>query len=404
MARRPSRRARLRKTSDPIGRDRLRFLSWSPAGPLILGASGAGSDLLQGLFCFPALYVLTQLVADLLILGASARAAAYSALRAGSTPIAIDRFADRDLSFHATTLRIPADDYPEGLVQIAAATAACPWIYTGALENRPDLIGRLSQMRPLWGNGPEVLRAVRSADRALAESLRSAGLPAVESTLDASAVPRDGSWLRKPLASAGGYGIVPFGPSSPLLRASYYQRQIDGESLSAVFVGTRTGASLLGLTRQLLGRPASPFAYRGSIAPGLVSVGILTRIQDIGEFVARRFHIGSVCSASTLVSNDENSVADRSQSAHIRLRSRPSNTRLDERYSGSIGRPARDLRYQPNGASRDPVLWVRRSSSRTERAASTSPKRPFPSATYSRSPGSPTSPLLEASSGRESRS
>jgi predicted ATP-grasp superfamily ATP-dependent carboligase len=253
-------------------------------------ASGEASGLLQRLSCFLARSASIPHVTDLLILGASARAAAYSAIRAGFTPIAIDRFADRDLSLHATALRIPPDDYPEGLVQIAAATAVCPWMYTGALENRPDLIGRLSQARPLWGNGPQVLHAVRSPI-ALVEALRSAGLPAVEVSLDPSTIPRDGSWLRKPLASAGGYGIVPFDPFSPVIRASYYQRFIEGENLSAVFVGTRTGAPLLGITRQLLGRPASPFAYRGSIAPWEVSARILTRIQDLGEFVARRFHL-----------------------------------------------------------------------------------------------------------------
>ena len=68
-----------------------------------------------------------------------------------------------------------------------------PWLYTGALENRPAFVERLAQLRPLWGNGPEVLRRVRSPF-ALAARLRQAGLacPAVGRTTGEVA---PGRWL-----------------------------------------------------------------------------------------------------------------------------------------------------------------------------------------------------------------
>src|SRR5580765_6179499 len=97
------------------------------------------------------------------IIGASARAAAMSALRAGWTPWCADLFGDVDLQRVATVRKIPAETYPHGLLAALADTPRMPVVYTGALENRPDLIEKINC--PLWGNTPEVVRAVRSPRR-----------------------------------------------------------------------------------------------------------------------------------------------------------------------------------------------------------------------------------------------
>jgi predicted ATP-grasp superfamily ATP-dependent carboligase len=124
--------------------------------------------------------------------------------------------------------------------------------------------------------------------------------------LERSSVPRDGSWLRKPLASGGGYGVVRFDTTTPPpARPSYYQRFIDGESLSAVFVGTRQGARLVGVTKQLIGRASAPFAYRGSIAPWLVSNHAMSRIADIGDLLARRFGLIGLFGVDLILKDDE---------------------------------------------------------------------------------------------------
>jgi predicted ATP-grasp superfamily ATP-dependent carboligase len=222
-----------------------------------------------------------------LIVGASARAAAHSALRAGLTPCAADLFADRDLAAAARCARVALADYPEGLLDAAAAFPPGPWVYTGALENRPDLVDRLARVRPLWGNGAETLRSVRDPF-CVARALREGGLPATDVRPDPGGLPRDGSWLRKPLRSAGGLGIAPLvddtdGPPS------YFQQRIEGTTASAVFVGQRTHADLVGVTRQLLGRPGAPFAYRGSLAPWPIAPGIQSQIERIGHVLAGAF-------------------------------------------------------------------------------------------------------------------
>src|SRR6516165_6344986 len=94
---------------------------------------------------------------NLILTGASVRAAAFSALRAGLRPWCVDLFADADLQGCCPAQAIPAARYPEGLVDRLAAGPAGPWMYTGALENWPGLVGEISRRRRLWGNDAATL-------------------------------------------------------------------------------------------------------------------------------------------------------------------------------------------------------------------------------------------------------
>ncbi|MDB5349605.1 MAG: putative ATP-dependent carboligase [Planctomycetota bacterium] len=231
----------------------------------------------------------------LLILGASARAAAQSAVRAGLAPITIDLFADRDLAAIATTHRIDPGSYPNGLEEIVARIPGDdPWIYTGALENAPDLIDRVAALRPLWGISGASLRAVRDP-LAVAEALASRGLPAPRSRVSDDGLPRDGSWLVKPLASAGGRGIRPLlGENFRSGRSVYFQSRIEGTSLAALFVGSDGGSTLLGVTRQLLGREGEPFAYLGSLGPWPLPRPVRESIAAIGQALVEAFRLRGV--------------------------------------------------------------------------------------------------------------
>ncbi len=73
----------------------------------------------------------------LLIFGASARAAAFSALRAKLLPWCADLFSDRDLQACCPSIRVPAASYPHAFVKLAAEDLRGPWMYTGGLENYP---------------------------------------------------------------------------------------------------------------------------------------------------------------------------------------------------------------------------------------------------------------------------
>ena len=98
---------------------------------------------------------------NLLIFGASARAAAFSALRAGLNPWCADLFADADLSTRCSVQRVSARDYPQAFHKLATSAPAGPWMYTGGLENHRDLVWQLARDRMLWGNNRRELEAVR---------------------------------------------------------------------------------------------------------------------------------------------------------------------------------------------------------------------------------------------------
>src|SRR4051794_30449688 len=95
----------------------------------------------------------------LLIAGASVRAAAASALRAGYAPWCVDLFGDADLERACPVRVVPLKRYPDALVAALAEGPPGPWMYTGAIENRPDLIECVD--RPLLGNPADIVRAVR---------------------------------------------------------------------------------------------------------------------------------------------------------------------------------------------------------------------------------------------------
>ncbi len=219
----------------------------------------------------------------LVILGASARAAAASAMRAGFRPACGDLFADADLRHLGPALATP--DFPGGLISLARQLPEGPWIYTGGLENYPDLVEAVSVDRVLYGNPPSTLRAARDPAR-LAWALDRYGLKFPECRLTADRLPRDGSWLRKRFHSSGGQGVRAWrGGANRRSGEAYFQRRIAGPSCAAVFVAANRQAQLVGVTQQLLGLGSSlagAFHYRGSVGPLRLTADDTDAWQRIG--------------------------------------------------------------------------------------------------------------------------
>ncbi|MGE5193557.1 MAG: ATP-grasp domain-containing protein [Deltaproteobacteria bacterium] len=247
---------------------------------------------------------------SVLIVGASTRAAAQSAIRAGLNPICADLFADLDLRACARVLELA--DYPRGLVTAAAAAPACPWMYTGGLENHPGLVGRISQARPLWGNGPDVLRRVRDPWH-VRQLLDEAGLPALQVRPRQPAPPAaDGAWMIKPLRGAAGRGIGVW-DGSPSHRATlrmphYFQERRGGTSISAVYLAAPTQTYLLGITRQLIGLKevhAPPFTWCGTITPVALPDEIIVAVRKIGDVLTAQTGLQGLFGCDFLVADGQ---------------------------------------------------------------------------------------------------
>ncbi|MCC7086195.1 MAG: ATP-grasp domain-containing protein [Pirellulales bacterium] len=255
----------------------------------------------------------------LIIVGASTRAASQSAIRAGFVPWQADCFGDVDLAACGSVRRI--EPYPWGLLEIVREAPEAPWMYTGALENYPELIEQLASQRPLWGNSSAAVRQVRDPER-LVENLNRAGfdVPRTQFTLDRT--DQDRPWLQKQLRSAGGREVAC--PAWESLRdevsaskGSYFQQQIVGQPVSAVYVASGTDAKLLGITGQLIGNDgsgqcwctgdwtgATGFWYAGSIGPLTAPIWLRNRASEIGQCVARAFGLVGLFGIDAILTDD----------------------------------------------------------------------------------------------------
>lgn len=214
----------------------------------------------------------------LFIVGASARACAESAARAGYDPVSFDLFADMDLRATGPATRL---DGGYGDLDKVFPSGAEPWMYAGGLENHPRLVDRLALRRPLWGMEGQPLRRARRPWHWCA-LLRDAGLPVPGWGM------AGGPSLLKPLAGAGGKGIRRWhGGISHTPWREFRQEWRDGEPVAALYCGLPDRVELLGVTRQLIGGPGGLFCYRGSIGP--IDPGPeISNIRLIGEALGMR--------------------------------------------------------------------------------------------------------------------
>ena len=227
-----------------------------------------------------------------IIVGSSARAAAFSALRSGLTPICIDQYADADLQLVAEATCVA--DYPDGFITALEPLGHHPLLYLGGLENHPAAIQQFADRQPLFGAPVEVLARVRDPFH-IAREFEKPRFPCLE-VCPADAPPsRNGAWLMKPLQGTGGRGITEWNDSASLPdEPVYFQKRQSGNSYSALFVappGT-TDVRFVGITRQfngdeLLGAP--PFAWCGSVGPVTLPVATEHMVRRIGNYLSWRF-------------------------------------------------------------------------------------------------------------------
>lgn len=218
---------------------------------------------------------------QILIIGASARAAAFSALRGGLKVQCADLFADFDLQKQAPVSKI--ENYPHDLPKIVAESSADYWLYTGAVENYPDLIEQAAAAKLLLGNRADALQLVR--DPFWLKDLLGDAFPDVSRTRP---VGDDGDWLFKPYRSAGGIGIR-FEDELPaeFTGEGYYQRYIPAEPTSGVFIAAGGKAKLLGAAKSEDRAAEEPFVGYANWQTTDMGSKHRERIETIGQQLAQ---------------------------------------------------------------------------------------------------------------------
>jgi predicted ATP-grasp superfamily ATP-dependent carboligase len=229
----------------------------------------------------------------LLIVGSSARAAAFSARLRGRKPIAIDIFGDADLRALASPcVQVSPAEWPGRIVELARSLPEAPFIIAGGLENHPRIVRALEFSRRNEGTPAARLAAARDPFRVAAAFSR-AGLPCPRVRRDPPPAAEARRWLEKPRRGCGGRGIAFAGGSDRPRSGVYFQEWIDGLPCAAVFEGAADGSvRLLGVTRQLVGEAALgalPFAYCGSLGPWALPWSADAAFERIGGLLADQF-------------------------------------------------------------------------------------------------------------------
>lgn len=213
------------------------------------------------------------------VVGASGRAAAASLRRAGVTPAVVDLFADRDTRLLGETIRCPFEAYPGGLSDLARRLPPGPVVYTGGLENEPEVIDRLASDREVWGNQRDAVAAVRDP-HGLRTCLGGLGWKFPRSYTE----PPDRPYVIKRRRSSGGLGVR--AGDGRIGLGEIAEEFIAGRLLSAQYVGKR----FLGLTEQLAGEPwlhSPPYHYAGNIGP----TDVVPSLRSILEETASRLSL-----------------------------------------------------------------------------------------------------------------
>jgi predicted ATP-grasp superfamily ATP-dependent carboligase len=222
--------------------------------------------------------------------------------------VTADLFADADLREFASTTCI--SPYPEGCLDWLRAVEPPAWMYTGALENHPELIDQMAWIAPLWGNAGDVLTEVRDP-LTLATSLREAGHQFPETRTSPVDLPLDGSWLAKTYRGASGSGVRAWNGArsdSPDAARPYYQQRVLGIACAAVYAASEGAAVLLGIAKQLIDRPwlhGSDFQYAGSIAPISVSERAYQEVGKVGRTLAERFDLVGLFGVDFMIDGDQ---------------------------------------------------------------------------------------------------
>ncbi|MDD5033606.1 MAG: ATP-grasp domain-containing protein, partial [Methylococcaceae bacterium] len=225
----------------------------------------------------------------MLLIAQSARMLAQSAARAGFRTCVIDGFADADTRRYATQIHALSTglfDEAElfaALARLAPAGKEIGLIYGSGIDTRPDLVERLALGRTLLGNSPATLRRVKTP----CEFFRLLAELAIPHPQTRFSPPQETcGWLVKPGCGEGGKGVRFFAENRLAEPEAYYQRRIEGDALSALFLANGEEARIIGFNTQWTTgcNGEQPFLFAGAINRTDLSV---RQREVVGSYIAK---------------------------------------------------------------------------------------------------------------------
>jgi len=173
--------------------------------------------------------------------------------------------------------------------------------YGSGFEGQPQLLARLSEKLPLIGNSSDTVAAVKHPATFFAALKRlSIRHPDVRHSLP-EPCPHD--YLIKSGGGCGGTHIRNVNQLRPVLADNdYYQRRIDGQSVSLLFLANPHGVEIIGFNEQWLS-PAvhAPYRYGGAVSNPVLAPGVREQLMHVAEMLAREFGLTGLNSMDAIV-------------------------------------------------------------------------------------------------------
>lgn len=241
------------------------------------------------------------LLRPLILVAASARAAAESARRAGFSPIVVDQFGDRETIaaagrwYQLEDLRRP--NGPQNFARIAPENT--PIAIVGGLRGGYEWISCPSDR--FQGADPELFSRCDQPGFLAAIALQ-AGVNFPETLMDGAV---KSGWLVKRLDSSGGLGVQYADTPAVIPEHSYLQQPVRGRVFGACYVSTGDRCVLVAVSRLLKKRMGDrPFVFAGALGPITLAPPIVESLQRIGDAFIKASAITGPFNVDVIIDRD----------------------------------------------------------------------------------------------------
>ncbi len=244
-----------------------------------------------------------------------------AAARSGYAVTAIDAFADKQTIESAKKTVVVGFD-EQGFIADALLKAITQLdlsdclgcIYGSGFEAQPNLLQKIAEVVPLIGNAPETVNAIKDAAQffSVLGQLNIAH-PAVFDVLpDKDENNRSAVYLKKFSAGSGGahISLVSLNDAKlnnkKLLNNEYYQQQLNGQSVSLLFLADRQKVEVIGFNEQWLNpRDTMPFRYGGAVGHIELSNSVGQQLIEAAERLTVAFGLLGLNSLDAIVQDDK---------------------------------------------------------------------------------------------------
>lgn len=247
---------------------------------------------------------------DVILVGASVRSLAESAIRDGLVPLCVDFFGDMDLrdallGAKVTSCRTPSviknhSDVPHLLETIDRSV---PVILAGGAENSRALQQQLQAQRPVAGLSNQQVKTLRDPATVFPAILQAGGkVPEWKCAEDqTSNLGAATDWLLKDTGSSGGQLVSDWSSGSHIRNTQFLQHRLKGVCFSATFFATANANAssgvqvhLEGVAIQLSGLPqlnCSGYQYCGNVGGLSVSNQLAARLVTVADSLTARWSL-----------------------------------------------------------------------------------------------------------------